>query len=146
MALFYTLKEKDFNVVSIKDMLWLTWSKVGSFAWVAFLMGILTFLGFVIFIIPGIVIYVWLSLSLYVLVFEDIKGKNALRRSRILVKGYWWELFSRLFLFFLLVSVISIIPIIGGLIKVLFLMPLGVIYGYLIYEDLKRVKSIRPVA
>ena len=51
----------------------------------------LIFLWSLLLIIPGIIFYVYYSLASYVLYFEGLKGKAALRRSQELVKGYWWK-------------------------------------------------------
>ncbi len=141
IAFFYAIKEKDIKT-DAKSLLLLSWNKIWSYSWVAFLTGIIFVAGFILFIVPGIIFSIWFSLSSYVFVWEDLRGMKALYRSKELVKGYWWAVFGRFFVFGLIAFIISIIPVIGPLVNIFFTMPLGIIYGYFIYEDLKKIKQI----
>lgn len=75
---------------------------------------------------------------------DGTRGMRALKRSKELVAGNWWAVFGRLIIFgiisFFIGLTIGQIPLIGSLINMLFIMPLGIIYGYFIYEDLKAMK------
>jgi len=125
--------------------------------------------GFLLFIVPGIILAVWFSLALYVLVSEDLKGMNALFRSKQLVSGYWSSVFGRIILltlvsFAIMIPLIVAAVIIGGtgflfdavkqaeLASSIVYQPLatlyqwliagfGVAFWFLLYEDLKRVKG-----
>lgn len=61
------------------------------------------------FLIPGIVLSIFLIFGLYVLVYEDTKGFGALYRSYELVRGAWWKVFGRL----MLLGIISAVWIIA---------------------------------
>jgi hypothetical protein len=69
--------------------------------------GLLTLLGFIAFVIPGI----WLAVSLYfasqAVVAEGRSPVDALRRSRDLVKGQWWRVFGIGLFFSVVIGVIS---------------------------------------
>ncbi len=140
MTYFYLIKEKDVTK-DAKSLLLFSWSNIASYSWVLFLVGLVTMAGFILFIIPGILFVIWFSLSLYVFVFENMLGMKALYRSKELVKGYWWAVLGRLFIFGLIAGLINAIPVIGTIINIFFIMPLGVIYGYFIYENLKTLKG-----
>jgi len=61
---------------------------------VGVLVGLAVFVGLILFIIPGIIIAVRLSVSIPALVVERKRGTDALRRSWDLVKGYSWSVFG----------------------------------------------------
>lgn len=50
------------------------------------------------FAIPGIILFVFLSLALPALVFEDLSVSNALSQSFKLVGGNWWRTFFLIFI------------------------------------------------
>lgn len=140
LAFFYAIKEKDAKT-DAKSLLKFSWPNIYSYAWIAFLMGIIMMAGFLLLIIPGIIFSIWFSLSLYVFVFEEVKGMKALKRSKELVYGYWWPVFGRLFVFGLCAAVLGVLPLIGFLLNIFLAMPMGIIYGYFLYEDLKKIKT-----
>ena len=141
VTLFYTVKERA-NDSKVKDLLMNSSSKVGPYFWVVFLKSIIILGGFLLFIIPGIIFSIWFSLAEYAFVFDDKKGMQALWRSKELVQGYWWPVFGRLLALFLLAVFVSCIHNVGFLINFVLVLPFGIIYGYVIYEDLKRFKKI----
>jgi hypothetical protein len=62
-----------------------------SILWIVVLGGILTAVGFLFCVVPGIYLYVCFAVALPVLMSEGQRGSNALRRSRALVRGRWWK-------------------------------------------------------
>lgn len=140
IAYFYVIKKKNVKT-DAKSLLTSSWSKLFPYSWVLFLVGIICVAGFILLVVPGIIFTIWFGLALYVFVFEDMQGMDALYRSRALVKGYWWPVFGRLLLFGFLAGVVSWIPVIGSIINIFLLMPLGVMYGYFIYDNLKSIKA-----
>ena len=137
IAFFYLLKMN----ADAKSLLAFAWRKMLPFSWVVFLTGIICALGFLALLIPGIIFSIWFSLSLYAFVFEKKRGMGALYHSKELVKGYWWPVFGRVFLFGIISVLVGTIPVFGPIINIFFFMPLTVIYGFFIYEDLKRAKA-----
>ncbi len=145
IALFYIIQERSQPAgapAKVADLFYLASKKTGSFAWIIFLESICILAGFILFVVPGIIFSVWFIFSTYMFVFEGKRGGAALSASRQLVKGYWWPVFGRYFLLMLLSMVISLIPILGDPINFLFIVPFCAIFGYFIYQDLKRAKSI----
>ncbi len=142
--------------VSFKGNFW-------SLLWVLFLNVILVILWSLLLIIPGIIMSIYYSLSLYTLIFEDKKGMEALRESKALIQGYWWGVLGRYLFLGLLVAITMMVlsavialllslGFVGGsnfnfeinlVMQVLasFLAPFYVIYPYFIYKDLTRIKK-----
>jgi hypothetical protein len=84
--------------------------KLGSVIWVSLLVGLSVAIGFLLLIIPGIILLAFLAVSVPALVVEDVRGTNAMRRSWQLVSGHFWHVLG-------VVVVAAIITgIIGGLI------------------------------
>jgi hypothetical protein len=113
-------------------------------------MSVLLFLGFLILIIPGIILSVWFAFSTFVLVVERASIIDSLKKSREYVRGRWWAVFGRILLLGLVMLVISMI--ISGLSVAMpfgilatalvaaftmLLAPFAVAYMYLMYQDLK---------
>jgi hypothetical protein len=113
-------------------------------------MSVLLFLGFLILIIPGIILSVWFAFSTFVLVVERAGIIDSIKKSREYVRGHWWAVFGRILLLGLAMLVISMI--ISGLSVAMpfgilatalvaaftmLLAPFAVAYMYLMYQDLK---------
>jgi len=73
--------------------------------------GIYIFFLTILFIIPGIIFYIYWFFTTLLVVLEEIKKPmEAIKRSKNLVKGYWWAVAGRLILiFFIYLIVLSII-------------------------------------
>ena len=94
--------------------------------------GILTVLGFVLLIIPGIWLSVALGFACYALWDDGTKGWGAVKRSYQLVKGRWWATVVRLVvphlligLAWLVVFLVSLLCL--GILTVLGLMLIGLL-------------------
>jgi len=157
ISLLYAIKERE-QKIGIRESFVKGWHKIISYFWISLLAGLIVLVGFLLFIVPGIIFAIWFSLATYVLVAEGLTGMKALSRSKQLVSGYWWPVFGR----FLLIGIIAvaasmfigfILGIIGFLINAswindiaqrgfsFFLTPFFVTYAFLIYEDLKKLKE-----
>ncbi|MFH1894335.1 MAG: hypothetical protein ABH813_00295 [Patescibacteria group bacterium] len=154
ISLLYAVKERE-NGINIGGALAKGWSVLGSGIWVSFLSFIIIAGGFMLFIIPGIIFSIWFLLALSVLVNENKKGMAALKRSKELISGYvvaYWGrtlLFSLIFLIILLVfSFIirffsvssSVLDRIANIISFI-AAPLSAIFGFLVYENIKKAKD-----
>ena len=94
---------------SVSDRIW-------PLIWVGIVAGIGTFFGFLLLIIPGIVLLVWWAVFQPVIVVEKISFES-LGRSRALVKGHGWNVLGIGLVLFLLVLVIGLGSVlIGGVI------------------------------
>ena len=81
--------------------------RLHSILWVTFLGGLLAVLGLILFIIPGIYLYVAFAVAVPVLLTEGVRGRKALGRSRRLVKGRWWGTFAVVILGSILVGIVE---------------------------------------
>ena len=155
VSLLYAIKERE-EKIGIVESFRKGWHKIISFVWISILAGFITLGGFLLFIIPGIIFAIWFAFPIYVLVSEDLRGMNALFRSKQLVSGKWGSVALRLFTIAIIATVIySVIllpllffvsiskntaDIVGSIIS-LFLTPFSVTFTFLIYEDLKKFKG-----
>ncbi len=132
-----------------------TWFKFSSILWVAVLVSFITIGGFLLFVIPGVIFTVWFMFSLVALLVENNRGMEALLKSREYVRNYFWPVFGR-YLLFVLISLV-VVGVISGLVELfvgdvvivaafaeallaLVLIPFGVVFQVLLYENLKSVK------
>jgi len=88
------------------------------YLWIIILMTVITTVGYLLFIIPGIIFSIWFTFAMYVLLVENTGGTKALGRSRQLVKGFWWTVFARLLvvaIFSLIISfILNLLNSLGG--------------------------------
>jgi hypothetical protein len=82
-------------------------ARLHSILWITVLSGILTAIGFVFCIIPGIYLWIAFAVAVPVLLTEGVKGSKALGRSRQLVSGRWWGTFGVVLLGTLLAGLVS---------------------------------------
>jgi hypothetical protein len=78
---------------------------LGPLLWTALLVGLGVFVGFILFIIPGLVLLTWWAVAAPVVVCEVRTPPEAISRSRELVRGNGWRVFSVLVVTFLLVVI-----------------------------------------
>lgn len=111
-------------------------------------------LGLIFLIIPAIIFVVFFNFGKFVIIFEDYSVKEAFKKSKELVKGYWWAVFNRYIFWIifslligismLLLRVISnsdyLTAVVSNLIS-LILTPLSMIYFFVIYENLKLIHN-----
>ncbi|MCZ4694966.1 hypothetical protein DWB61_08185 [Ancylomarina euxinus] len=87
--------------------------------WTSFIVGLLTVVGFIFFLIPGIFLGVCFSLVLSIRIFENISLGDALGRSFKLIKNNWWWTFLILF----------IVGLIAGVLQMVFGIPVTIYQG-----------------
>ena len=139
--------------VGVKDAYGMALKKLLPYIWISIITAVAAFVGFILFIIPGIIVSVWFAFGLFVLLTEGKGGFAALMQSKEYVTGHWWAVFGR-FLFLLLIALV--VGFVVGLIGVaagktveiilqyvlnFFLIPFSMAYMYLIYTDLKAQKA-----
>ena len=90
-------------------------SRFGSVLLVAFLVGIVVGVGFILLIIPGIIFLVFLSVSEPTLIVENRRGTEALKRSWDLVRGHFWHALVVILIAAILTGIVQgILTAIGG--------------------------------
>ncbi len=151
--------------------------KVGASSWhlavpfllLTLLLSVLTVVGFVLFIIPGIVFAIYITFASAILVLERTKIIESIKKSFVLVQGRFWTVLHRVFfgnlilLIPYLVAMIIIASILlmahNGdvdalvsspatlmeqiLVRVIdaCLIPLFVIFGVILYQNAKKTQS-----
>ena len=81
-------------------------SRLGSLIWLYIVYGVLLFLAFFALVVPAVYLFVAWAVAVPVLLFEDVRGRKALRRSRELLKGRWWPTLGVLVLVAILTAVV----------------------------------------
>lgn len=128
------------ETLSIKDALDKGGQKIWAFIWLYSLLGYIVPGGFLLFFVPGILFMIWFAFAQFILPNEDVRGMNAILKSKEYVKGYWFDIFLRLFIIWLASVGVGMIPLIGFILSILFV-PFEMIFIYLIYEDLRSIKG-----
>lgn len=155
IGMYFVLKNPTMEFkplfLSTKGIFW-------KFFGLSLLTGILVFLWTLLLIIPGIIFGVFYSFAVYLLIFEDTKGMNAIRGSQALVKGYWWAIFGRTMFIFLgaiLISLVLSIPFVflseGTIMYSVYSLlqnlawavvtPAFMVFTYLMYKNLREIKG-----
>jgi hypothetical protein len=112
---------------------------------------LLTMLGLVLFVVPGVVVGVLLAVSVPALVVEGVRAREALGRSWSLVGGRWWHTFGTVLLTWLLgaLAVNLLTNAVGGLghgwleqtvaqaLAIALVTPFAALVGVLLYFDLR---------
>ncbi|EZH74218.1 hypothetical protein ATO12_15240 [Aquimarina atlantica] len=88
----------------------------GNIIGLGILSGLITFFGFMLCVIPGIYLYVPMSLVFSILVFRGTSISDAINDSFILIKNEWWITFATLFIIAILIGVIGFVFSIPALI------------------------------
>lgn len=113
------------------------------------LLSLILIVGFILFIIPGIIFSVWFAFATFVLVMENAGVIESLKRSKSYVKGKWWAVAIRLVVMSLIAFIIgigsaavgSMLPeMLGGLVEVvvsILMVPYLIAFTYLLYQDVK---------
>ncbi|GAC1396680.1 MAG: hypothetical protein NVSMB56_11600 [Pyrinomonadaceae bacterium] len=73
------------------------------------LTGLIAGLGFMLLIIPGIIFMLMFSLVIPIAVIEDRGIKDAMKRSTELTAGYRWRIFGALFIFWLIITGVTLL-------------------------------------
>jgi hypothetical protein len=100
-------------------------SRIHSILWISILTGLAVLLGFVLLIIPGIIVGVRFVFGSTVLVVEGRKGTAALGRSWRLAQGHFWKLFGTLLLANIMASVVESVLAIPGFVAFVAIGPEG---------------------
>lgn len=91
--------------------------RFGSVIWVSLLVGLAVGIGFILLIIPGLILLVLLSVSIPSLVVEDRRGTEAMGRSWNLTKSHFWHVAGVIVVGWLIGFAVAIV---FGLISALF--------------------------
>ncbi|MGI5841147.1 MAG: hypothetical protein ACOX6N_02960 [Patescibacteria group bacterium] len=146
-ALIYYISNLD-KKLSIKTVYNQSWKYVSRFFSLTLLIGLITFLGILLLILPGVAFLFFSSLSVYVLFVEGLGGRIAIQKSWYYIKSHSKEYFIRIFIWYLLLMIVSsvfngsdnsknTVETVAGLIFNSVTAPLTAIFVYLNYQHLK---------
>lgn len=116
---------------SVGDVFRMSLSKYGGLLVLGFLITVVTMIGSIFFILPGIFLAVVLSLAYPIYMFEDISVGNAFGRAFTLIKEKWWSTFGLLFVCYLMAYVVQMV----------FSVPLLVVYFMNIFSLMEELEN-----
>jgi hypothetical protein len=122
--------------------------RFGSVLLVSILVGVLVAIGFILLIIPGIILLVFFAVSIPAVVVEGRRGTDAMRRSWNLVRRHFWHVLGVIVVAFIITGLVSgLLGAIGGSNSVLQLIfrtigqiivaPFSALVTVLLYLDLR---------
>jgi hypothetical protein len=132
--------------------------RVGSVIGASILIAIAVAVGFVLLIVPGVILLTMFAVAIPALVVEGKGATDAMSRSWQLVKGHFWHVLGVIVVAFLIVAIVSgIITAIGGSswflrwifgsIGQIITSPFSALVSIMLYLDLRgRVESITAAA
>ena len=103
------LKAQQSHSVTVAESWQWAVGNVWSWLWIATLSFCLVFGGFLLLIVPGVIISFYIAFAMYVFIDEGKLGMSALQRSRELVMGNFWEILKRFVLFMLILLGIGLL-------------------------------------
>lgn len=116
------------------------WENYWLFLLLSAVLTLIYVFGFLLLIVPGLIFVVWFAFSRFLVIERGLKIKQALLKSKEMVKGIYWKILGRLIIFsvftVLIQMVLSIIPynfgtVVSSLFGGLYMLPL-----YLLYKEL----------
>lgn len=134
IALLYAIKDKDIGIRGAYRQT--NKYNVSSALFIVLLVTYISFGGFLLLLIPGIIFFIWFSMPLLILVEENIKGMNALLKSREYVRGKWFGVFGRLLFIFLIYLAILFIV---GIVLVIIAVKFKLMYNLLILQIIQQI-------
>lgn len=108
ITLIIAIDHRD-EKIGVLDAFKMGWGNVLSYWWLSFLKGLAILSGFIFLIIPGIIFSLQLFFAGYILILENVRGANALLKSKAYAKGRLGQIFWRICFFALLTGIISFI-------------------------------------
>jgi hypothetical protein len=81
--------------------------RLHSVIWLVFLTTLVTGVGLLLCIVPGIYFFVAFSVVMPVLLLEGLRGRRAMGRSRRLISGRWWAAFALLLVGYILTGIVA---------------------------------------
>lgn len=151
--LYAIINEK--NKISIEEALVKGLKKLVPYTWLVILSVFIMLGGFILLVVPGIILFVWLYMADFVLIAENTRGMNALLKSTEYIRGYFWSVAGRVlfismiiqipfWVFYYIFKLINL-PVFLALTFNVFASIIITIfnrtYGFLIYKHLKSIKG-----
>ncbi len=126
------LKFVDGKKPGYKDLFVLNWEAIFNYIITVILVGLITFVGFILLIIPGIYLAIRLQYAGYLVVDKNLSPIKAIKNSWSMTKGHAWHLFV-LGLALLGINILGILVIVIGL---LITVPLSMVATAFVFRKL----------
>ncbi|HET7099452.1 MAG TPA: hypothetical protein VFI61_04450 [Patescibacteria group bacterium] len=127
------------KVLPVKELFKVAWKKLWGFSLVSILTLLAIFGGIILLVIPGIIFSVWFYFSKFIFMEGKTGIVDSLKKSKALIKGRFWKIFGRVFVFGIFTAlagaIVSAVPYIGTL-TVSLVGALGILPSYLLYREL----------
>lgn len=94
IALVYAIKDREEKIGAVAAY-GRAWKMILPYIWVTILTSLIVMGGMILFIVPGIIFSIWFSMTAFVLINENVRGMNALSKSKAYARGKWIDLFIR---------------------------------------------------
>lgn len=142
---YFSILNVQNNIIGVeKEVLKLGFAKVFKYLLISLILGLIVLAGSILFIIPAIIFGVWFSFAKFLVLDKNVGIREALRTSKEMVKGRFWKVLGRSFVFglftFIVSLVLSLIPYVGTYI-LSFIAPLFLLPYYLLYRDIDTAGS-----
>lgn len=122
--------------VGFEDLIKKAASKLLGVIVLAILISLISMVGFILLIVPGIILSVKLSLVLPTYVLEDVSVFTAISRSFQMTKGNAWTIFGTFLIFIILVMII------GGIAAFLILLPILLVSNVIFFIFLQLIGNL----
>jgi hypothetical protein len=106
---YAVVAQLDGRDTSLREVLRVVLPRSSVLVGTVLLSAVLTFLGLIALVIPGLVMAIWFQFVGQVVILEGGSYLEALRRCRELVRGVWWRTFGR----------VAAVTLIGGAVSFL---------------------------
>lgn len=108
------------------------------------IIGVILVIGFILFIIPGVIFGIMFILTMQVVVLEGKNPIEALDRSRRLVGGRWTLTFILILILLILLILANVIPIVGWILVMIVKSYMTVVLTMLYYSLRAREEQLPP--
>jgi len=140
---FYSTSTTYMSVLNLgmneKEVFKLGYKKTWKLFVITLVFGLIVSFGAILLVIPALIFSVWYMFSVLLVLDKNMKIGEALKQSKMMVKGKFWAVLGRSLVFglfgFVIGFVVAFIPYAGSII-VSFLAPLFILPSYLLYRDL----------
>lgn len=122
-----------------KEVFQLGYKNIWRYLLTSLVLGLIIVGGVILLVIPAVIFGIWFSFTIFLVLDKNLRVGEALRTSKSMVKGKFWQVLGRNLVFGLFTAIASLIltavPYLGSM-AATFMVPLFTLPGYLLYKDL----------
>lgn len=113
-----TIEAARGHKLSFKEAMPQTFSEPWKYIWTCILFGLVVGIGFILFIVPGVIFMAWFANAPYLTVDKGVWGADALKQARDLGRGRYWDILGTISLTSA-IGILMIVPYLGFLVYVI---------------------------